>query len=116
MAHRLRRRVSYLLTLIAVALGLNSCKGQPGDSATFDADGTAHISRVVPMPSTISPEAQKWLDSLTHQKYGQQTLAERRAGTDKWRVDQSAVATPGPPRGTRRGALGAHRGHRELDR
>ncbi len=26
------------------------------DSASFDADGTAHVTRVVPMPSTISPE------------------------------------------------------------
>jgi monoterpene epsilon-lactone hydrolase len=62
------------------------------DSATFDPDGTAHITRVVPMPPTISPEAQKWLDSLTRQKYAPQTLAERRAATDKWRAEDSAEA------------------------
>jgi len=61
------------------------------DSATFDADGTAHITRIVPMPQTISPEAQKWLESLTHQQQGTQTLAQRRAGTDAWRARQSAV-------------------------
>ncbi|MGB7494530.1 MAG: alpha/beta hydrolase [Candidatus Acidiferrum sp.] len=44
------------------------------------------------MPSTISPEAQKWLDSLARQKYAPQTLAERRAATDKWRADDSAEA------------------------
>ncbi len=44
------------------------------------------------MPSTISPEAQKWLDSLTQQKYSTQTLAERREGTDKWRARNSAEA------------------------
>jgi acetyl esterase/lipase len=44
------------------------------------------------MPSTISPEAQKWLDSLAHQKYASQTLAERRTSTDKWRAEDSAEA------------------------
>jgi len=61
------------------------------DSATFDADGTAHITRVVPMPATISPEAQHWLASLTQNKGGQ-TLAERRARTDEWRKFGSGEA------------------------
>ena len=67
-------------------------KTVPQDSATFDADGTAHITRVVPMPSTISPEAQSWLESLTHSTPGPETLAERRARTDVWRVQDSAEA------------------------
>jgi monoterpene epsilon-lactone hydrolase len=62
------------------------------DSATFDPDGTAHITRVVPMPSTVSPEAQKWLASLTQQKSGPESLAERRARTDVWRKQDSAEA------------------------
>lgn len=62
------------------------------DSATFDADGTAHITRVVPMPMTISAEAQKWLNSLTHQKSGKETLAERRAHLQEWLKVGSAEA------------------------
>jgi acetyl esterase/lipase len=62
------------------------------DSATFDSNGTAHITRVVPMPLTISPEAQQWLASLTQQKGGKQTLAERRARTDEWRKFGSGEA------------------------
>ena len=62
------------------------------DSATFDADGTAHVTRVVPMPGTISPAAQKWLESLSHLKYGPETLAERRAGLEKWLAVGSADA------------------------
>ncbi|HTW30525.1 MAG TPA: alpha/beta hydrolase fold domain-containing protein [Candidatus Sulfotelmatobacter sp.] len=62
------------------------------DSATFDADGTAHITRIVPMPQTISPEAQSWLESLTHTTPGPETLAERRARTDIWRAKDSAEA------------------------
>jgi len=62
------------------------------DSAAFDADGTAHITRVVPMPATISLEAQQWLASLTQQKSGPETLAERRAHLDAWRKVGSAEA------------------------
>ena len=65
---------------------------QPG-SATFDPDGTAHITRVIPMPETISPEAQRWLESLNQQKVGPpESLAERRARTDVWRKTDSAEA------------------------
>lgn len=64
----------------------------PKDSATFDADGTAHITRVVPMPTTVSPEAQKWLESLNHIHRGPQTLQERRKATDAWRARDSAEA------------------------
>jgi monoterpene epsilon-lactone hydrolase len=87
-----RRSIAVAL-LVSPVLLLWSCSHQPaGDSATFDEDGTAHITRVVPMPGTISPEAQKWLDSLARQKYGTQTLAERRASTDKWRAEDSGEA------------------------
>jgi monoterpene epsilon-lactone hydrolase len=66
--------------------------GVAEDTATFDSDGTAHVSRVVPMPSTVSPEAQKWLASLTEKPARVQTLAERRAATDEWRAKDSAEA------------------------
>ena len=62
------------------------------DSATFDPDGTVHLTRVVPMPKTISPEAQAWLQSLEHSTSGPETLAERRARTDEWRAKDSAEA------------------------
>ena len=83
-----------LLAAIALApiLAAQSNPAPQQDSATFDPDGTAHITRVVPMPKTISPEAQQWLESLTQQKGGEQTLAERRARTDEWRKFGSGEA------------------------
>ena len=78
---------------IAPALAAQSNPAAQPDWTTFDPDGTAHIKRVVPMPSTISPEAQKWLDSLDQQKVGPpETLAERRTHTDAWRKMDSAEA------------------------
>jgi acetyl esterase/lipase len=62
------------------------------DSATFDADGTALITRVVPMPSTVSPEARKYLSGLEKGNHPTETLEQRRTGTDAWRTRQSAEA------------------------
>jgi len=87
--------VLHLVAAIAITptLAAQSNSAVPLDSATFDPDGTAHITRVIPMPTTISPEARKWLDSLDHQKVGPpDTLAERRTHTDAWRKMASAEA------------------------
>src|ERR1700749_3812530 len=78
--------------VLSHALSAQSNPPAQQDSAAFDPDGTAHITRIVPMPATISPEAQQWLKSLEHYKGGQQTLAERRARTDEWRKFGSGEA------------------------
>ncbi|MGH9538647.1 MAG: alpha/beta hydrolase [Terriglobales bacterium] len=81
----------YLALLLCLPAAAQSA-GPQGDSASFDADGTVHVTRVVPVPSTISPEAQKWLASQKERKYPPQTLDERRAATDAWRARDSAEA------------------------
>jgi acetyl esterase/lipase len=90
----MKSRVSYFFVVLVLiqSLAAQSNPAAPKDSATFDPDGTAHITRVVPMPLTISPEAQKWLASLNEKKSGPETLAERRARTDIWRAQDSAEA------------------------
>jgi monoterpene epsilon-lactone hydrolase len=88
------KRQLHVLTVFvwAISLAAQSTPAPPQDSATFDPDGTAHITRIVPMPATISPEAQKWLASLTSSKSGPESLAERRARTDEWRKFGSGEA------------------------
>jgi acetyl esterase/lipase len=129
-------KITALHLVAAIALAPNlvaqSTPAAPQDSATFDPDGTAHITRVVPMPTTISPEAQKWLQSLSQQKVGPpETLAERRTNTDAWRkmdssearklypvnVEETTLAgvrtdiiTPLPDPGTRRLLINLHGG------
>jgi acetyl esterase/lipase len=82
----------FVAMLFGFAAIANACPAQEKNSATFDADGTAHITRVIRPSATVSPEAQKWLESLNHRGPGAKNLAERRAGTDAWRASQSAVA------------------------
>jgi len=62
------------------------------DSATFDPDGTAHVARLVPMPATLSPEAQQWLKEIERESPQPQDLTETRKHTDEWRAKDSAEA------------------------
>ncbi len=80
-----------LFSLAVAAIAQTNSAANP-DSATFDPDGTAHITRVVPMPSTVTPEAQKWLKEIERESAPPKDLAENRARTDAWQKSQSAEA------------------------
>src|SRR4051812_15689603 len=54
------------------------------DSSYIDAQGTAHVTRVVPVPKTISPEAQRRLSRPEPDQGPPQSLADRRKGTDAY--------------------------------
>jgi acetyl esterase/lipase len=60
------------------------------DSSYVDQAGTAHVTRVVPVPKTISPEAQKVLARQVSGVAKPETLSERRAKTDKWQAGAGA--------------------------
>ena len=91
-----RTHFDLVLTLISIffAVSLSFAQNTPSnpDSATFDADGTAHITRVVPMPTTVSPGAQQWLKEIEKEAPQAHDLAEIRKGTDEWRARDSAEA------------------------
>jgi len=54
------------------------------DTSYIDAEGTAHVTRVVPVPQTISPEAQKAVGRAEPDAGPPQSLADRRKGTDAY--------------------------------
>ena len=60
------------------------------DTCTLDADGTAHITRVIPVPPTISPEAQKFISRPAPP--GELSLAQRRSATDLFRTGRAKEA------------------------
>jgi monoterpene epsilon-lactone hydrolase len=60
------------------------------DTCTLDADGTAHVTRVVPVPGTISPQAQKFL--ARQGPFGWSSLDDQRAATDKFRIARAEEA------------------------
>ena len=59
-----RRSLSSLFALpAAVALRAQPQPAAADPYTTFDSDGTAHIKRAIPVPKTISPEAQALMAS-----------------------------------------------------
>jgi acetyl esterase/lipase len=61
------------------------------DTSYIDADGTAHITRVIPVPTTVSPEAQKRLARQASDAAAPETLAERREHTDTWQAQNALL-------------------------
>lgn len=54
------------------------------DTSYIDAQGTAHITRVVPVPQTISPQAQLFIGRAEPDEGPPQSLEERRKMTDAY--------------------------------
>src|ERR1035438_2383695 len=87
------RRRQFVLGVVAILLAASegfaqqvTRGGQQTDSSRIDPDGTAYVTRVVPVPTTISPEAQKVLARVVSEADVPQTLEQRRTGTDKWQA------------------------------
>ena len=62
------------------------------NSSHIDQDGTAHVTRVVPVPKTISPEAQKVLARQSSDAFVEESIAQRRAKTDEWQARAGEAA------------------------
>jgi monoterpene epsilon-lactone hydrolase len=73
---------SFVYALVPLSFAM----AQMTDSSHIDADGTAHVTRAVPVPDTISPEAQKMLAHVVSDESVPETLEQRRTGTDKWQL------------------------------
>jgi acetyl esterase/lipase len=63
------------------------------DTSYIDAQGTAHVTRVVPVPQTISTQAQLVLGRSVPDQAPPQSLAERRSGTDAYTARARAAWT-----------------------
>jgi epsilon-lactone hydrolase len=76
---------SILITLfISMLFACTKRQIPQSDSAYIDEQGTAHLMRVVPVPETIRPEAQKWLAQPKSDADENISVAENRSRADKW--------------------------------
>jgi len=80
---RVHTALRYAGTL-TLCLAASLATAQQIDSSTIQSDGTAIVTRIVPVPKTISPEAQRVLARQVSDAAVPQTLAERRTHTDEW--------------------------------
>ncbi len=82
-----------LYLAVSVAAAQTTAQTAPQtDSSYIDPSGTAHITRVIPVPKTISPEAQAVLARPASDASTPRTLAERRTGTDAWQARAGAAS------------------------
>lgn len=84
-----------MLSILSINGGAQTKEAQPipqTNSSYIDKDGTAHVTRIVPVPTTVSPEAQKSLARQQSGAFVPQSLEQRRAGTDKWQKGAGEAA------------------------
>lgn len=79
----------------AVPKPTSAAEAPTRDTSYIDPQGTAHITRVVPIPEDLSPQARKSLARPEPDQEPPQSLAERRKGTDAYtaraRVEWSKI-------------------------
>ena len=56
------------------------------DSSFIDSEGRAHVTRIVPVPASLSPQSRYWLSEPVPDAGPPESLTQRRTGTDKWAV------------------------------
>ena len=88
-----------LLSFVSIALaqqgapqGTTAPQAPNADTSYIDADGTAHITRLIPVPSDLSPEAKKSISRQVSDAPHPQSLEERRHGTDVWQAHAGDVS------------------------
>ncbi len=94
----IQKSVMTCMTVVAVSLALPAACAQQSaervipqsDTSFIDSDGTAHVTRVVPVPTTISPEAQKVLARQMSDSPPPESVTENRARTDAWQTQAGA--------------------------
>jgi len=97
--------VLFVLPLSVVAQ--TATANAPQSNASFiDPQGTAHVSRVVPVPKTISPEAQKSLAQPASDAPVSESLADRRSKTDVWQAKAGEAYREAYPATVTSGTIG----------
>ena len=82
-----------LLTVCSLSLSTDAqqspskCSPPETDTSFVDEHGTTHVTRVVPVPDTVSPEAQKLLAKPRPDTEGPYDPVKDRAQADAWQVN-----------------------------
>ena len=80
-------RIAFLFLLAVCVSVLNACAQRSvpeSDSAYVDEHGTAHVTRVVPVPKTVSPDAQAFMSQRRSDSEAPPSIADNRKTADNW--------------------------------
>lgn len=79
--------VGFLLAApVAISAQTTAATAPTKDSSYIDSQGTAHVTRIVPLPKSVSPQAQQFLARPVSDAKPNDSLALRRKGTDIWQA------------------------------
>lgn len=82
-----------LLTTVASAQQATTAATAPHkDSSYIGPNGTAYVTRVVPIPQDVSPQAKAFLAQRQSDAQQHQTIAQQRHGTDVWQAHAGKVS------------------------
>jgi monoterpene epsilon-lactone hydrolase len=91
-------RTGIFVAAMIIGASASMCRAQQPDQPVpqtdisyVDAKGTAHVTRVVPIPKTVSPEARKYLMKPVYHPGPNATLEENRAATDAMQEHDAAA-------------------------
>jgi monoterpene epsilon-lactone hydrolase len=89
-----RSFLALLISCLAAVPVLAQQRNDPPllDTSRIAPDGTAYVTRIVPVPTSVSPEAQKVLARVVSDAAVPETLEQRRANTDKWQAGAGEAA------------------------
>lgn len=73
-----------LLSSFVLCAQTTAANATKSNTSFIDNQGTAHVTRIVPVPRTVSPEAQQMLAHSQSDASDNSTIAQQRAGTDAW--------------------------------
>jgi acetyl esterase/lipase len=81
------------MKLLATLLLLTAAATAPHkDSSYIGPNGTAYVTRVVPLPQDVSPQAKAFLAQRMSDAQQHQTIAQQRHGTDVWQAHAGKVS------------------------
>jgi len=84
--------IALLAAAVSVAFAQQPATGPQQDSSVIDAQGTAHVTRVVPVPQSLSPQAKAWVGKKVSDAPTHPSIAEQRRDTDAWQTREGAKA------------------------
>ena len=73
-----------LALISTIAIAQDNHTAPQTNSSFIDASGTAHVTRVVPVPKTVSPEAQRWLSEQIPDTDAPVTDEQNKARAEAW--------------------------------
>jgi epsilon-lactone hydrolase len=90
-------RISWAMIFLATATmfgqqATTAAQAAKSDTSFIDAEGTAHVTRVIPVPQDLSPEAKKVLARPASDAAKPESLEERRKHTDIWQEHAGEVS------------------------